>query len=266
MSFSLESFVLGLRRADTPFFKRARKVFNCWSTATLPVPRMLKPVGRLFYELRFHIPVLWNRAKSLVYTTPIFWCRCESVGNHLQLCALPQVNGHTLLYIGDDVRFSGNIAISSGRFNDRPTLRIGNRSFLGHNVSIVCNREIVIEDDVLIGGDCKISDYDGHAVSFEKRLSSALPDAEDMQPVRICKGAWIGAGASILKGVTVGAGGVVGADSVVTHDVPPYCVVAGSPARVVKDTRTLSAQSLTQAVLGSEKALLSLSGHRGAAN
>jgi acetyltransferase-like isoleucine patch superfamily enzyme len=266
MSLSVESFVLGLKRADTPFYKRARKVFDRWSTATIPVPRMLKPAGRLLYELRFHIPALWRQAKSLIYTTPIFWCRCESVGKHLQLCALPQVSGHTLLYIGDDVRFSGSIAISSGRFNDRPTLRIGNRAFLGHNVSIVCNREVVIEDDVLIGGNCKISDYDGHAVSFEKRLSSALPEAEEMQPIRICQGAWIGAGTSILKGVTIGAGGVVGADSVVTHDVPPYCVVAGSPARVVKEAGALSSQNLAQALLAKEKALLSGRGHLRTAN
>jgi acetyltransferase-like isoleucine patch superfamily enzyme len=261
MSLSVESFILGLKRADTSFFKRARKVFDRWSTATIPVPRRLKPAGRLFYELRFHIPTLYRRAKSLIYTTPIFCCRCESVGKHLQLCALPQVSGHALLYIGDDVRFSGSIAISSGRFNDRPALRIGNRAFLGHNVSIVCNQEVVIEDDVLIGGNCKISDYDGHAVSFEKRLSGALPDAGEIQPVRICKGAWIGSGVSILKGVTIGVGGVVGADSVVTHDVPPYCVVAGSPARVVKYARAPNWQNRAKFVPTRERALRSRRGH-----
>jgi acetyltransferase-like isoleucine patch superfamily enzyme len=234
MSVSVEVFVLRLKRANTPFFKGIRRFLNFYLTASIPVPRTLRPVGRLFYELRFYVPVLWKRLKSLFYIGPIFCCRCESVGKHLQLCALPDVQGHTSLYIGDDVRFSGSLAISSGRFDDHPTLRIGSRTFIGHNVTIICNREVVIEDDVLIAGDCKISDYDGHPVSCKKRLSNGLPDAEDIQPVRICKGAWIGAGVVILKGVTVGEGGVVGANSVVTRSVPPYCVVAGSPAKVVK--------------------------------
>jgi acetyltransferase-like isoleucine patch superfamily enzyme len=236
MDCSVEYVVLRLKRADTPFFRRVRKAIDfCW-TATLPVPSILKPVGRLLYGLRFYIPILWSRFKSIIYTTPIFSCRCESVGRHLQVCALPQVQGHALLYIGDDVRFSGSLSISSGKFNSGPTLRIGSRTFIGHNVSITCNREVIIEDDVLIAAGCRITDYDGHPSSLEKRVGNGLPAADDIQPVRICKGAWIGAGALILKGVTVGVGGIVGANSVVTHDVPPYCVVAGAPAKLVKRT------------------------------
>jgi hypothetical protein len=48
---------------------------------------------------------------------------------------------------------------------------------------------------------------------------------------RIAIGAWIGGGVQILKGVTLGVGSIVGANSVVTHDAPPYCVAAGSPPK-----------------------------------
>ena len=54
------------------------------------------------------------------------------------------------------------------------------------------------------------------------------------KPIHIKKGAWIGAGASILAGVTVGEYAIVGAGAIVTKDVPDYAVVVGSPARVVK--------------------------------
>lgn len=54
------------------------------------------------------------------------------------------------------------------------------------------------------------------------------------KPVHICQRAWIGAGATILPGVTVGENAVVGAGSVVTHDVEPDTIVAGNPARVIR--------------------------------
>ena len=54
-------------------------------------------------------------------------------------------------------------------------------------------------------------------------------------PVRIRRGAWIGARAIVLKGVTVGVGSVVGAGAVVTKDVPDWTIVAGNPARVIRE-------------------------------
>jgi acetyltransferase-like isoleucine patch superfamily enzyme len=55
--------------------------------------------------------------------------------------------------------------------------------------------------------------------------------------ITIEDGAWIGAGAAVLDGVRIGSGAVIGANAVVTHDVPPHSVAVGSPARVVKDLR-----------------------------
>jgi acetyltransferase-like isoleucine patch superfamily enzyme len=243
MSFSLGAVVLRLKRADTPFFRVARKIYDFVWTANLPVPRFLKPVGRLFYEIRFGVILVWRRLKSLIYIGPLFSCRCEVVGRRLQSVAMPDVRGHALIYIGDDVRLGRNLTMTSGRFWDGPILRIGNRTSIGHSVTITCNREVVIEDDVLIAGNCRISDYDGHPSAMEKRISRSTPDPEDMRPVRICKGAWIGHGALILKGVTIGEGAIVGANSVVTHDVPPHSVVAGPPAKVVKPTGAAGSES-----------------------
>jgi len=90
MKCSLDSVVLGLKRADTPFFMSSRRAFDFCRTASIRVPQPVKPVGRIFYEFRIYFPMLWKRFKSLIYTTPIFCCSCESVGKHLQLCALPE--------------------------------------------------------------------------------------------------------------------------------------------------------------------------------
>ncbi|MGC8751800.1 DapH/DapD/GlmU-related protein, partial [Hydrotalea sp.] len=55
-------------------------------------------------------------------------------------------------------------------------------------------------------------------------------------PIKIADKAWIGFNVIILKGVTIGEGAIVGAGSVVTKDVPPYAVVAGNPAKIIKYT------------------------------
>ena len=239
--FSLDGFFLGVRRGETPLFKVLKTSARRMMKVNLPVPRSIKPIGRLLYELRIFTPIVWRRLKCALWCHPIFACRCEALGKGLELEALPCVEGHTSIYIGNDVRFSGALTISSGRFDDHPSLRIGDRSFLGHNVTIICNREVVIEEDVLIAGHCKISDYDGHPSNLEKRLGDSPPDRRDIRPVRICRGAWIGVGSTIMKGVTVGEGAVIGAHSVVTNDIPAYSVAAGSPARVVKQVEAVPA-------------------------
>jgi len=57
----------------------------------------------------------------------------------------------------------------------------------------------------------------------------------DMKPIIISDKVWIGFNATILKGVTIGEGSVIGACSVVTRDVPPNCVFAGNPAKLIKE-------------------------------
>lgn len=112
-------------------------------------------------------------------------------------------------------------------------------------------RDVYIADDLIIveelaeHGNIAIGDR----VSFAPRITlvtSSHPNQSRVAavapvsrgPITIEHDAWIGAGAVILPGVRIGAGAVVGANSVVTHDVNPLEVVAGQPARVI---RTLSA-------------------------
>ena len=84
---------------------------------------------------------------------------------------------------------------------------------------------IIVEDYVLIAAHAKIISND-HDPYFRPIITC--------QPVIIKEGAWIGAGAAIMKGVTVGKYAIVGANSVVTKDVPDYAVVVGVPAKVIK--------------------------------
>lgn len=57
-------------------------------------------------------------------------------------------------------------------------------------------------------------------------------DPGEIRPVRICRHAWIANGCHIMKGVTIGEGAIIGANSVVISDIPPYCIAMGNPAEV----------------------------------
>ncbi|OYY65756.1 MAG: acetyltransferase [Burkholderiales bacterium 28-67-8] len=120
-------------------------------------------------------------------------------------------------------------------------IRIGERCFVGAS-HLVCHTGLTLGDDVVISWGVTIVDHDSHAVDWNQRRNDVLDWAAGRKdwrhvriaPVTIGPKVWIGFGATILKGVTIGEGAVVGALAVVTRDVPPFTVVAGNPARVVR--------------------------------
>ncbi len=106
--------------------------------------------------------------------------------------------------------------------------------FIGHGCTFSSARLISIGDDCLISAGVRIHDNDGHSLDAAKRIAKQPIGPENVKPVTLEDGVWIGAGAVILKGVTVGRQAIVGAGAVVTHDVPAGSTVAGNPAREVK--------------------------------
>ena len=96
---------------------------------------------------------------------------------------------------------------------------------------------------MLISFDCIIQDSDTHHLDSKKRKNDTVDwmhgkknwEGIPALPIRIEKDAWIGARSIILKGVVIGEGSVVGAGSCVSKDVLPFTVVAGNPAKFIKN-------------------------------
>lgn len=105
--------------------------------------------------------------------------------------------------------------------------RIGKRVFINHACSFLDLGGIIIEDDVMLAPKVNLLS-EGHPISALER-NTMIPGK-----VHIKKGAWIGAGATILAGVTVGKNSVVAAGAVVSKDVPDNTVVGGTPAKTLK--------------------------------
>lgn len=108
-----------------------------------------------------------------------------------------------------------------------PGCQLSGTSITARSTAICLGRQ------VMIAPNCIIMDSDFHA-HWPPEARAEDPGMEGDRPVSIGDYAWIGVNCVILKGVSIGEGALIAAGSVVTRDVPPFCLAAGSPARVVR--------------------------------
>ena len=150
--------------------------------------------------------------------------------------------------VAPDVELGQNVYL--GRFINLYGCRIGDHTKIGTFVEIQKNATVgsyckisshsficegvTIEDEVFVGhGVIFINDTYPRATSPVGKLQT---EADwKVEPIRILRGASIGSGATILANVTIGEEAIVGAGAVVTRDVPPRTIVAGNPARIIRE-------------------------------
>lgn len=169
--------------------------------------------------------------------------------NGLEIADDVKFNGKPLI----DIRCGGQIHIARGvvinslnngyhlnmhsvvkLFVDKPgaIIEIGENTRI-HGSCLHAVESIRIGRNCLIAANCQIFDCSGHDLSFDK-IENRINTVGTSKPVVIEDNVWIGANCIILPGVTIGMGSVVAAGSVVTKNVPPMVLIAGSPARVIK--------------------------------
>lgn len=167
--------------------------------------------------------------------------RCVA-GPAVKLYPLSRINNHRereRIRIGANSHVMGMLQV----LPNGGEIDVGRDCFIGEWSYIWSTASIKIGDRVLISHSVNIHDNNSHSLSAQKRHQHYLDIITTGHPRKIddmkCKSVlieddvWIGFNSTILKGVTIGRGAVVGACSVVTKDVAPYTVVAGSPARPI---------------------------------
>lgn len=156
------------------------------------------------------------------------------------------------------LRIGNQSVINSTIILERDTgqVSIGDRTFINAGTVIICAADIKVGSDVLMAWGVTVIDHNSHSVHWSDRandveqcrlglLEGGYPEVArrknwevvPMAPVVIGDKAWIGFNSIILKGVHIGEGAVIAAGSIVTKDVPPYCIVAGNPAKIVRELR-----------------------------
>jgi acetyltransferase-like isoleucine patch superfamily enzyme len=193
--------------------------------------RFLRKLGKAFAHPRVAWDVLRAISKGACWRVRArcFWRRLK-IGTGFRVVRKFVPSGPGRILIGNDVISDGGPhPVTLFTHSPQAEIHIGNGVFL-NGTRFGCALRIEVGDDCILA-DCRIFDTDMHSIWPDRNSGEAVVATA---PVRIAKNVWIGAAAIILKGVTIGENSVIGAGSVVVRDVPPNCIAAGNPARVVK--------------------------------
>lgn len=176
----------------------------------------------------------WYRLRFLLFQKPRHIL--VELGDRVKI-NVPLRGGFGTLKVGTGVTFgyrysaclgNGEILVQARHPNSE--IVIGADTILNNNSIVCATKSIHIGERCLIGDATMIVDSDFHDTDPAVRHSS--PGLSE--PVKIGNNVWIGSRAMVLKGVTIGDNSVIGAKSLVTKDIPPNCIAAGVPAKVIK--------------------------------
>jgi acetyltransferase-like isoleucine patch superfamily enzyme len=150
-------------------------------------------------------------------------------------------NSNELILLGKGTHILGELLV----FAYGGRIVIGEDCYVGMGTRIWSGESVSIGNNVLISHNVTIIDTNSHEIDHHERtdgyqyiIAKGHPRNKGSivtSPITVMDYAWIGFNAIVLKGVVVGEGSIVAAGSVVTRDVPPWTIVAGNPARVVKE-------------------------------
>jgi len=191
--------------------------------------------------------VAWDELSRLLYYQPLFELQCERTGEGGRLELAPESKlpfvDNCALVLGSGWRISARTAFQGARnAPGKARIEIGDTAYLGSRVVVRAGLGIRVGRHVTIAANVVLSSDPGHPLDPVARRTEAAPRA-DLGQMVIGDDVWVAEGATLLGGITVGDGAVVGAHAVVTKDVPPHTVVAGNPARVIKQLDAARLQS-----------------------
>jgi len=149
------------------------------------------------------------------------------------------VCGHRgAISIGNNVRILRNVTIST---SEKGRILIGDNVHIGEGTIIYSDLEIIIKDNVIIGPQNIIVDFD-HIYNDKNTFISQ--QGHNAKKVLIEDDVWVSSHCCIVKGVSIKRGSIIGAGSVVNKDIPPYSVACGVPVKIIKKRGEVNRQDV----------------------
>lgn len=185
-----------------------------------------------FYEEFNDLQTLYYMLKTKMIYSHVF----GSMGRNCIIRKPMLLKNCANAYLGDNVsiRQGARIEIVYSNVNRVPELRIGSNVNIEQNVHIICHYRVIIGSNVSITGHCAIVDvvHPYWESKGKEKIGNRILDEDSS--VQIGDGAFLGFGCVILPSVKIGKMAVIGANAVVTRDVPDYGIMAGNPAQLLK--------------------------------
>lgn len=146
------------------------------------------------------------------------------------------LTGMQYMYIGNGNIFEKGLQLTARKAgNASPIVKIGNNCLFRAYAHITAVNSIEIGDNLLTGTNVLITDnLHGNTDCDSLHIAPRKRSLYTKGGVRIGNNVWLGNNACIMPGVTIGDGAVIGANSIVTHDIPAYSIAAGMPAKIIK--------------------------------
>lgn len=168
----------------------------------------------------------------------------KAFGSGAAICPfIDLIVGKQYISIGKNTKIGKHIQLTAWDYNNgkqfTPVIIIGSNCQIGSYNHITAVNKIIISDGVLTGKFVTITDnsHGNPTMSEELDVSPLKRPAYSKGEVIIGNNVWIGDKVTILPNVKIGEGCIIGANAVVTKDIPPYCIVGGNPARIIKQMK-----------------------------
>jgi carbonic anhydrase/acetyltransferase-like protein (isoleucine patch superfamily) len=177
----------------------------------------------LFFRIRDYASVLFYR----LIGKPLF----KHLGKGVRIVFPLRIVGSKYITLGDNITLQYGAYVAVIKNDKTPLLEIQSGTLIGNYVHLICTQKIIIEEKVLISDKVYISDN----LHKYQNTSIAILDQPlaQLNEIVIGSGSWIGENVCII-GASIGKNCVIGANSVVTKDIPDFTVAVGSPAKSIK--------------------------------
>lgn len=203
-------------------------------------------ISSFFYSQKRH-----NHMQQRLHYIRTLWIKkqFDKIGESVFFQKIDFLKGAEYIIIGDNTFFEKHLYLSAWDSyvtkesvqTLTPSIKIGSNCHFGAFNHISAINSIVIGDNLLTGKNVTITDNShGSTELTDLLIEPVLRPLVSKGPIKIGRNVWIGDKATILPNVTIGDGAVIGANTVVAKDIPPYAVVVGNPARIIKIAKEVS--------------------------